>query len=410
MKRSELKEIIRRIVTEVRLGNQVVPTNVKARQQFAKDLRQDPEYQELKKLNRKRSPDPSGWVGNDRGWIDRPGPKSIISTDGYSYNYNIPNAAEEDNLVDDPYIDEFNVISQEEFGVDYDQLGPSEREWVKNEIYDMRLSRVNDITRSNDMKRSDLKEMIRRVIKEKKLTKAEKNKKEDIVKGMKKGGFKGDKSAMYAIATAKAKKLAEAERSPEENINNIILGIKSVLDKIDNTADKGIQQSPEVTDGLKDAYSRLVGVSGKINQEGRDQMKSPAGYFFEDLDIGHQDDEPAMLKNELARTAKMAAMLYKKIKAYGDTGGEVDFPQWWQSNIIKAKDYLQGAFDYLDGEESVAKIDATMDALQLEEKDPLDVVVAEKKGKDLDGDGDIDSDDYLKARSIAIKKAMAKKK
>jgi len=260
------------------------------------------------------------------------------------------------------------------------------------------------------MKRSELEEMIRRVVKEKKLTTAEKRKKEDIVKGMKKGGFKGDKSAMYAIATAKAKKLAEAERSPEENINNIVLGIKSVLDKIDNTADKGIQQSPEVIDGLKEAYSRLVGVSGKINQERRDQLTPSTGYFFEDLDIGHQDDEPAMLKNELARTAKMAAMLYKKIKAYGDTGGEVDFPQWWQSNIIKAKDYLQGAFDYLDGEESVAKIDATMDALQLEEKDPLDVVVAEKKGKDLDGDGDIDSDDYLKARSIAIKKAMAKKK
>jgi hypothetical protein len=46
------------------------------------------------------------------------------------------------------------------------------------------------------------------VFTEKKLTKAEKAKKEDIVKGMKKS-FKGDESAMYAIATAKAKKVAE---------------------------------------------------------------------------------------------------------------------------------------------------------------------------------------------------------
>ncbi len=44
---------------------------------------------------------------------------------------------------------------------------------------------------------------------EKKITKAEKNKKEDIVKGLKKSGFKKDDPTMYAIATAKAKKLAE---------------------------------------------------------------------------------------------------------------------------------------------------------------------------------------------------------
>jgi len=43
---------------------------------------------------------------------------------------------------------------------------------------------------------------------EKKLTSAEKRKKEEIVKGMKKS-FKGDEGAMYAIATAKAKELAE---------------------------------------------------------------------------------------------------------------------------------------------------------------------------------------------------------
>lgn len=35
--------------------------------------------------------------------------------------------------------------------------------------------------------------------------------------------------------------------------------------------------------------------------------------------------------------------------------------------------------------------------------------IQEEKGKDLDGDGDIDSDDYLAARDVAIKKAKAKK-
>jgi hypothetical protein len=251
------------------------------------------------------------------------------------------------------------------------------------------------------MKHSEIKEMIRRVVQEKKLTAAEKRKKEDIVKGMKKS-FKGDKSAMYAIATAKAKKLAEVQGT---ELTSKIFDIGSTLKKVEAAMDFGMDQDPQVVNGLDQAYAELINVLSLIEKD-REENK----FVNEDIDIGHQDDEPEMLKSELTRTAKMAAMLYKKIKAYGDTGAEIDFPQWWQSNIIKAKDYLQGAFDYLDGEESVAKIDATMDALAMEEKDPLDVVVAEKKGKDLDNDGDVDSDDYLKARDIAIKKAQAKKK
>ena len=41
--------------------------------------------------------------------------------------------------------------------------------------------------------------------------------------------------------------------------------------------------------------------------------------------------------------------------------------------------------------------------------DLISQAIDEKKGKDHDGDGDIDSDDYLKSRDIAIKKAMGKK-
>jgi hypothetical protein len=154
--------------------------------------------------------------------------------------------------------------------------------------------------------------------------------------------------------------------------------------------------------------------------------------FREDLDVGHEDDEPGMLKNELARAAKMAAMLYKKVDKYADMGVEVDFPQWWQGRIIKAKDLLQSSYDYLDGEEMIAQIDAT-NSIQLEKKGKdldgdedgpevtdlyqfddeylakLMQMQREAQAKDLDGDGDVDSDDYLKARDIAIKKAMDKK-
>ncbi len=55
-----------------------------------------------------------------------------------------------------------------------------------------------------------VKETVAKIIAEKALTTAEKKKKEDIVMAMKKD-FKGPKSAMYAIATDKAKKLAEED-------------------------------------------------------------------------------------------------------------------------------------------------------------------------------------------------------
>ena len=77
----------------------------------------------------------------------------------------------------------------------------------------------------------------------------------------------------------------------------------------------------------------------------------------EDIDVGHQDDEPKMLKSDVYRIAKMAAMLYKQLDNYDNTGEEVDFPHWWQAKIIKAYDYLQAAYGYLDGEEKVAAID-----------------------------------------------------
>ena len=78
----------------------------------------------------------------------------------------------------------------------------------------------------------------------------------------------------------------------------------------------------------------------------------------EDIDVGHQDDEPKMLKSDVYRIAKMASMLYKQLDNYDKIGGEVDFPHWWQAKIIKAYDYLQAAYGYLDGEEKVAAIDS----------------------------------------------------
>ena len=79
----------------------------------------------------------------------------------------------------------------------------------------------------------------------------------------------------------------------------------------------------------------------------------------EDLDVGHQDDEPGMLKSDLYRIAKYAAELYKMMDKY-DQGGEVDFPHWWQGKVIKARDLMVSAKHYLDGEEKVDQIDSML--------------------------------------------------
>jgi hypothetical protein len=75
---------------------------------------------------------------------------------------------------------------------------------------------------------------------------------------------------------------------------------------------------------------------------------------LDDLDIGHQDNEPHMLKKDLYRSAKYATELYQLVDQF-DHMGEVDFPHWWQSKIIKAKDMLVSAKHYLDGELKVAQ-------------------------------------------------------
>jgi hypothetical protein len=122
---------------------------------------------------------------------------------------------------------------------------------------------------------------------------------------------------------------------------------------------------------------------------GRKTTKSGIEYVSEDLDVGHQDNEPHMLKKELARAGQMIQMLYRAVDNY-DGQGEVDFPQWWQAKIIKANTMLDSAFDYLDGEEMVAKIDAMIDGADEVEVD-IDVVNEDEVQKRLDAEKAIKS-------------------
>ena len=81
---------------------------------------------------------------------------------------------------------------------------------------------------------------------------------------------------------------------------------------------------------------------------------------MEDLDLGHTDDEPHMLKADLYRIGKYAMELYKMVDQF-EGEQEVDFPHWWQSKIVQAKSMLVSAKHYLDFETKEPQIDAMVD-------------------------------------------------
>jgi len=124
--------------------------------------------------------------------------------------------------------------------------------------------------------------------------------------------------------------------------------------------------------GKEERIVKALKKTGKYKEDDPELYRLAAGIMKkqksmkEDIDVGHQDNEPHMLKSDVYRTAKMAAMLYKQLDKY-DNGQEVDFPHWWQAKIIKAYDYLQSAYGYLDGEEKVTAIDSMMNEVQGEE-------------------------------------------
>jgi len=83
----------------------------------------------------------------------------------------------------------------------------------------------------------------------------------------------------------------------------------------------------------------------------------------EDIDLGHEDNEPHMIKGELYQIGKYAMKLYAVLEELEETGEEIDFPAWWQSKITTAKNMMSSARHYLDFELKEPYIDAAVDAV-----------------------------------------------
>ena len=186
----------------------------------------------------------------------------------------------------------------------------------------------------------------------------------------------------YEEALAKAKEVEGHKIRP----TNMMLGVNEDYDpdqeQLDDEDeifmpmdDEGRPLEEAINPEVVRAVNRLIkGLAKKYDYSDRDAVYAivaalrEEGYSIlnEDLDLGHQDNEPHMLKSDLYRIGKYAMELYQMVDEF-DGEGEVDFPHWWQSKVIKAKDALVGAKHYLDFELKEPTVDAIATEDNLEE-------------------------------------------
>jgi hypothetical protein len=251
-----------------------------------------------------------------------------------------------------------------------------------------------------------------------KLSSAELAKREDVIMKMKKNkrglvkryGSDAEK-VMYGRATNIAKKVTETQMK-DLNLKELVRAALMQEKKFpDLTGDGKVTQADilkgrgvDLKEGPKDMYwseyiKSLVNdirIKGIKNNE-RDYTTFSEDDFIadyedyignkmmsEDLDLGHEDDEPHMIKGELYRIGKYAMELYQMVDGFEEMGGEIDFPAWWQSKITTAMNNMVSAKHYLDFETKEPEIDAAVDVIDASDAlNSTGIEINEKRTKTL---------------------------
>jgi len=202
-----------------------------------------------------------------------------------------------------------------------------------------------------------------------------------IVKQLYKGDFKA----------AKAKFLSE--NALNEDKVEALMELRNILDELqvlgDQARDIIAQNFPSYL-SKGEAYgafdlgsssnrydTTIASIVDEIEEYGEEEDED---MMQEDLDLGHQDNEPGMLKGDLYKIGKYSMELYQMMDNLENMGGEVDFPHWWQSKIITAKNMISGAKHYLEFELKEPQIDAMVDVADEEGAIGESQIKAENKG------------------------------
>jgi len=150
--------------------------------------------------------------------------------------------------------------------------------------------------------------------------------------------YKNPDAIIYGKARKEAKKVQDME-----NTDKLKEAVKAAL------------MNPEKADLNKDGK-----LSSYEEKRGRAIEKAMQK---EDLDLGHEDNEPHMIKADLYKIGKYAMELYQMVDQF-EGQGEVDFPAWWQSKITNAASMISSAKHYLEFELKEPEIDAMVDVAQ----------------------------------------------
>ena len=237
------------------------------------------------------------------------------------------------------------------------------------------------------------------------LSSAELTKRKEIIQSMKKNKrslvkryiddkkLKGEEpvnpeAVMYGRATNMAKKVTETQMK-DLNLKELVRVALMQEKKFPDLTGDGKVTQADILKGrgvdIKEAINQAIVLTDKdhknlmkngsvaVNVGGQTVVVSLKDFqvdmedtedprLEEDLDLGHEDDEPHMLKSDLYHIGKYAMNLYQMVDQF-EGKGEVDFPHWWQSKIIKAKEMMSSAKHYLDFELKEPEIDAAVDVI-----------------------------------------------
>ena len=172
----------------------------------------------------------------------------------------------------------------------------------------------------------------------------------------------------YSIAVNQVKKKAAnnieepTTEEPMDQDQKLKEMIQSALSKPLSEKKKSF---PDLTGDGKVTKADILKARGVIDEFETGEELIADEPISEDLDLGHQDDEPHMIKAELAQIGKYAMELYKMVDQF-EGPQEVDFPAWWQSKITTAKNMISSAKHYLEFELEEPKIDAMVDVASKE--------------------------------------------